>query len=245
MNLYFKYFLIHIKSQMQYKASFFMTAIGQFLTSFGALLGIYFLMIRFNRVEGFTLDEVLLCFSIVLMAYSIVECFGRGLDLFPNLIRSGEFDRIMVRPRNTVFQVIASKMDFTKIGRLLQAVMVLSYVIVKGKIIWNYKRVITLILMIGSGACIFFGLFLIYAALSFFTIEGLEFMNIFTDGGREFASYPLSIYGKGILKFFTYVIPFALFQYYPFLFLIGRSDNTIYMCYPILALLFLMPCYII
>ena len=51
------------------------------------------------------------------------------------------------------------------------------------------------------------------AGISFFTIEGLEFMNIFTDGSREFGKYPLSVYGKGVLKFMTYVIPFALVQY--------------------------------
>ncbi|MBO5501408.1 MAG: ABC-2 family transporter protein, partial [Clostridia bacterium] len=94
-----------------------------------------------------------------------------------------------------------------------------------------------------GGVAVFAGLFVLYAAFSFFTIDGLEFMNIFTDGSREFGKYPLSIYGEGVLKLLTYVIPIALFQYYPFLYLIGRTQNRWMMVLPLLGWLFLIPCY--
>lgn len=70
-------------------------------------------------------------------------------------------------------------------------------------------------------------------------------MNIFTDGAREFGKYPISVYGSGVLKFCTYVIPFALFQYYPFLYLIGQSDNRWFMVLPLAAWLFLIPCLLV
>ena len=37
-----------------------------------------------------------------------------------------------------------------------------------------------------GGVGLFSALFLIYAALSFFTLEGLEFMNLFTHGASAF-----------------------------------------------------------
>ena len=52
-------------------------------------------------------------------------------------------------------------------------------------------------------------------------------MNIFTDGGREYGKYPLDIYGKGIMRFSMYVIPYAFIQYYPLQYLLGRSDNAL------------------
>lgn len=241
--LYKKYFSIHLKSQMQYKTSFVLTVIGQFLTSFSAFLSIYFMFERFNNVDGFSYTEVLLCFAVVLMAFSLAECFVRGFDTFSSIISNGEFDRIMVRPRNEIFQVLATKIEFSRIGRLLQAIIVFCYAIPASGINWTIDKILTLIFMLISGFAVFSGLFIIYAAFCFFTIEGLEFMNIFTDGGREFGRYPLSVYGEGVLKFFTYVIPTALFQYYPFLYLIGRSDNKLYMFLPLVGVLFLVPCY--
>ncbi|NLO39751.1 MAG: hypothetical protein GX115_09810 [Ruminiclostridium sp.] len=242
MKLYLKYLSIHLRSQMQYKASFFLTLLGQFVLSFSVFLGIYFMFGRFNRVEGFTYEEVLICFAIMLTAFSIAECFARGFDTFSTILGNGEFDRVMVRPRNEIFQVLATKVDLSRFGRLLQAFIIFLYAIPAGNITWTLDKVVTLLLMIGSGVVVFSCLFLVYAALCFFTTEGLEFMNIFTDGGREFGKYPFSIYGSGVLKFFTYVIPLALFQYYPFLYLVGKSDNRLYMFYPLLALLFVLPC---
>ena len=243
MRLYFKYVGMLLKSQMQYKASFIMTTLGQFLVSFTAFLGVYFMFSRFHSVKGFVFPEILLCFSITLMAFSLTECFVRGFDVFPRLIQSGDLDRILVRPRNEIFQVLTSNMDFSRIGRLLQSVLMLIYAIPASGIVWTFDKVVTVILMLIGGMAVFSALFVLYAGISFFTIEGLEFMNIFTDGSREFGKYPLSIYGEGILKFFTYVIPIALFQYYPFLYLIGRSDNVGLMFLPLLGFVFLLPCY--
>ena len=44
----------------------------------------------------------------------------------------------------------------------------------------------------------------------------------------ENGTYPYSIYGDGILKFLTYVIPLALFQYYPLLYLLGKKRTFLY-----------------
>ena len=243
MKLYFRYLSMLLKSQMQYKASFLMTALGQFLTSFTTFLSMYFMFSRFKSVNGFTFSEVLICFSIVLMAFSLTECFVRGFDVFPRLIRTGDLDRILVRPRSVVFQVLTSNMEFTRIGRLLQAILMLCWAIPTCGVVWTADKILTLILMVTGGICVFSSLFVLYAGISFFTLEGLEFMNIFTDGGREFGKYPVSVYGEGVLKFLTYIIPIALFQYYPFLYLIGRSENTLFMFLPLLGIIFFLPCY--
>ena len=241
--LYMKYFSMHLKSQMQYKTSFFLSAFGQFLVSFTAFLGIYFMFSRFNSVEGFSFEEALLCFDVVLTAYSIAEMLGRGFDLFPRMLGNGEFDRALVRPRNVIFQVLAAKMDFTRLGRLVQAAIVLCYALPNSGVTWTWDKVFTIILMIACGSLVFFGLFIVYAAFSFFTVEGLEFMNVLTDGGREFGRYPFSVYGKGILRFLTFVVPLALFQYYPLLYLLERERSAFFMLIPLFSLVFLLPCY--
>jgi len=243
MNLYMKFFAIHLKSQMQYKTSFFFTSLGQFLVAFATFLSLSFLFDRFGYVEGFTFEEVLICFAVMMIAFSTAELFGRGFDVFPRLLGNGAFDRALVRPRNVIFQVLASQMEFSRIGRFVQAIAVFIYALPRSGIDWTWDKVAVLALMIICGALLFFGLFVVYAAFSFFTVEGLEFMNILTDGGREHGRLPFSVYGDGILKFLTYVVPLALVQYYPLLYLIGREDGIFYALTPVLSLLFLIPCY--
>ena len=51
LRLYKKYLQIQIQSMMQYKASFCLTAVGQFLVSFNVFLGVYFMFQRFHEVD--------------------------------------------------------------------------------------------------------------------------------------------------------------------------------------------------
>ncbi|MCL2549329.1 MAG: ABC-2 family transporter protein [Symbiobacteriaceae bacterium] len=243
MRLYGSYFLMNLKSQMQYKVAFFLVTSGTFLASFGTLLGVWIIFDRFEVVEGFTFAEVLICYAAMLISCSLAELFARGFDTFPRMLGNGEFDRILVRPRNVIFQVLATRMEFTRLGRFFQALVVMLYAIPNCGVLWSGDKVLTLSLMVGCGSLLFFALFLVYAAFSFFTVEGLEFMNILTDGSREFGRYPFAIYGDAVLRFLTYLIPMALIQYYPLLYLLGRSQRVEHMLAPLAALLFLVPSY--
>ncbi|MCM1175987.1 MAG: ABC-2 family transporter protein [Blautia sp.] len=240
-KLYRHYVSITVRCMMQYKTSFFLTAAGQFLISFNVFLGIFFMFRRFSSVDGFSYSEVLLCFAIILLEFSFAEMFARGFDLFPNMVRSGDFDRIMVRPQNEILQVLGSKFELTRIGRMLQAAVMFVYGIVKCDVVWDFSRIMTVVFMLIGGTAVFSGLFLIYAALCFFTLDGLEFMNVFTDGAREFCKYPLGIYGKKMLLMTTFAIPYTLIQYYPLLYLLGRRTSALYIFLPLCACLFLVP----
>ena len=136
MRLYGKYLAMLLKTQLVYKASFAMTVVGQFLVSFTAFLGVYFLYDRFHEVEGYSFAEVLLCFAVTLTAFSLAECFA-----------------------------------------------------------------------------------------------------------REFGKYPFSVYGEGVLKLLTYVVPLALFQYYPLLYILGRSADVRLLLLPLAGFVFFVPCY--
>lgn len=244
-KLYFHYISIIIRSKMQYKASFFLSTVGQFVTAFSVFLGMFFMFQRFSSVKGFTYSEVLLCFSILLLEFALAEMVARGFDLFPGMVRSGSFDRILVRPQNEILQVLGSKFELNRIGRMLQAVAMFVYGVMNSGVKWTMPRIITVIFMLLGGTALFCGIFLIYAALSFFTLDGLEFMNVFTDGAREYGKYPFSVYGDKMLLFTTFVIPYALVQYYPLLYLLERRTSPVYVFIPLLAVLFLIPGYVL
>ncbi|HWO76657.1 MAG TPA: ABC-2 family transporter protein [Bacillus sp. (in: firmicutes)] len=244
MSLYFYYLQILFKSQMQYRTSFWLLSIGQFFIPFSVFAGLYFLFEQFGQIKGWQFFEVALCFAIIHMAFSISECFARGFDSFSNLVVNGDFDRLLVRPRSTVVQVLGSKFEFTRVGRLLQSIIVLIWALANLTIDWSIMKGLTLCFMVISGVLIFTGIYILAATLCFWTIQGLEVTNIFTDGGREMAQYPLNIYQKWIAKFFTYVIPFGTVNYIPLLYLLGKTDGNdlIFMFTPVLGCLFIIPC---
>lgn len=243
-KIYIDNFLLKIKKELEYKESFIMSFISQFFILFSSYYMIIALFQKFNNIKGFSVYEVLLCYSIITFGFSFNEVFFKGLDKFEDFIIDGSFDRLLLRPRNILLQIISSDMDIIKIARLVQAIIIFIIAIANLNIIWNIKKILLIFCMFISSILIFFGLLLITASYCFFTINGLEIKNLLTDGGRYMAQYPIGILKKGFIFFFTYIIPFSLINYYPLLYLIGKKSNSIYMLSPIFVIIYLIPCFL-
>ena len=137
---------------------------------------------------------------------------------------------------------MCTKIDFVKVFRILQSLIVMTIALTNLDIIWNISKIIVLILMMIASILIFFGIFVLTASYCFITIQGLEVKNVFTYGRNNLAQYPISIYRKGVVFFFTFIIPYGVINYYPLLYFIDKTDNIFYMFSPLLVGLFLIPC---
>ena len=241
MKIYFKSLAMHLKGELEYRVNFILSFLSQILVFFTYYFVIIALFQKFSNIKGITMYEVLLCFAIIQFGFSFNEVFARGIDRFDNLIIQGGFDRLILRPRSIILQVLCSDSDFVKSSRLIQAIIVLVVALSHLSISWSVLKVITLILMMFSACVIFFGIFLAAASYCFFTVQGLEVRNVFTDGGKHMAQYPIGVFSKGFVFFFTFIIPYAFVNYYPLLFFLGKSDNIFYAFCPLLVILYLIP----
>lgn len=223
-KLYFKYVRLSIESQLQYKASFIMMSCGHFLITFIDFLGIWVLFERFGNLKGFTFPEAALFYGIVHMAFAITEGWTRGFDIFPRLVRMGDFDRILLRPRTTVLQILGHNFQIMRIGRFLQGFVVLIWAIYKLNISWTLSKTLLLVGSIIGGNFLFSGLIVLQATISFWSIQSLEIMNSFTYGGVEAAQYPISIYRTWFRKILIYIIPLATVNYFPAMSIIEKTD---------------------
>ncbi len=215
LKLFWKMILISIRSQMQHRASFFMLATAHFLSTFTDIFGIWVLFDRFQMLNGWTLSEVALIYGIIHMGFATAETFARGFDKFDQWIKSGDFDRLLLRPLPTLFQVAACEVQWMRIGRFLQGFLVLLWGLSSLSLLASPTAIALLLLAYVSAASLFYGLFIIHAAICFYTTEALEIMNIATFGGAETAQYPITIYKEPLKSIFTFLIPLAAVGYYP------------------------------
>ena len=241
MKLYIESLKMHLKSTLEYKTSFISGFFSQFLVYFTYYFIIIALFNKFDNIKGFTMYEVLLTFSIIQFGFSMNELFARGVDAFDKLIIDGSFDRLLLRPQNILLQVLCSKFDFVKFSRVFQSIIVFIIALSNLDIKWNIIKVISLILMCIASIIVFFSVFLLMASYCFITVQGLEVRNLFTDGGKHIAQYPMGIFKKGVLMFFTFIIPYSLVNYYPLLYFLDKSNNVFYAFYPIIVLLYVIP----
>ena len=213
--MFWKFIRVSCRAQMQYPSSFWMLSIGHLLGTFVDILGIWALFERFHVVKGWTLPEVAMIYGIVHMGFALAEAFSRGFDTFSQLIKQGDFDRLLLRPLSPLFQVAVREIQLMRVGRFVQGL---------GVLIWSMHTLSVPIFSIHSSVIVlsicgtmalFYGLFVIQATISFWTVESLEVMNIATYGGMQVGQYPMSIYEKGLRQVFTLLIPLACVVYYP------------------------------
>jgi ABC-2 type transport system permease protein len=215
LRLYWRYAALSLRGQLQYRASFALWSFGQLGAVGIELLGVWALFDRFGAVRGWRLEEIALLFGIVNVAFALAESFGRGFDLFSTLVRSGDFDRLLLRPRSTALQVACSDFQFLRVGRFVLGLGMLLWAAAALGVSWTVAKVFLLVGTVIGGACTFYGLFVLQATLCFWTVESLEIMNAATYGGTEAAQYPLSLYRDWFRRFFTFVIPLAFVSYIP------------------------------
>lgn len=246
--LYLKYLKMNIRSFLQYRLNTIFATTAQFASSAFTFLAIYLLFQRFGELGGWSLGEVSLCFGVTMLCFALSEAFARGFDQFSGAVKKGDFDRVLLRPRSTVLQIMGSNFEITRLGRLAQGFFTLALAVRWMQIDWGGAQIFTLAAMVVGGTCIFIGIFILGATVCFFTVEGLEFINIFTDGGRELASYPLTIFNKWMRRFFTFILPFGCINYLPLMYLTGRAAEgraALYMLTPLLGIAFLGPCVLV
>ncbi len=241
MKILKKALYLHFKSMLEYKASTIISFISQIFVFFSYYFVILALFDRFDNIKGFSLYEVLLCFSIIQFGSTFCECFARGIDQFDHIIINGEFDRLLLRPKNIILQVLCYDIDFIKLSRVLQSMIIMLVSLINLDINFNIFKLITLILMILSSIAIFFSIFLLSASYCFITVQGLEFRNLLTAGGKHLAQYPIGVFKKGFVWFFTFIIPYGFVNYYPLLYFLDKSDNMLYMLSPLLVFLYIIP----
>lgn len=242
-TLYWRYASICVRSAMQYKLSFLLMVIGRFLIAFSEFIAIKFLFSGFEEIKGYTYGDVLLCFSIVQMSFTLSELFGNGFKTFSSMIKRGDFDRILLRPCSPILQIIGNRFEIGRIGPMITAVITLVIGIRTSRINWSFGAFFTLALMIAGGTLLFIGLFMLGASFCFFSVEDTSIINVLTYGAKSHGKYPIDVYGKGILRFCTYVIPYTLFQYYPLQYLLGKTTQGRLAFYPLGIAVFLVLCY--
>jgi len=213
-----------VREQMQYRMSFLTGAIGQFLVTGIEFLAVWALFHRFGSLGQWTLPEVALFYSVANIAFAIADMLCTGFDQAGQLVRNGELDRLLLRPRTTVLQLFGYQITLRRLGRLAQALTVFGWSLAYITIDWDPAKIALLLACIACAASLFLSLFALQATMAIFTVQTLELVNATTYGGVYAAQYPLDIYAKWFRWLLTFILPFACVIYFPMITILGKGD---------------------
>lgn len=231
-----QYFVQYCKVRLAYKADFFISVASTMVATVFGLALVFLLFRRAPTIAGWTFDEILFLYGFGLIPLALFNLISVNLYYFGQLyIVEGKFDRVLLRPVHSLFQVMSEQFRLEALSDAAAGVVLVAYSASKIGIAFGPGE-----WLIGAGAilcglAIYLGVFLILTCVSFWAEDRVGIIppvyNMLT-----FGRYPLDIYNPLIRFLLSWIIPFGFAAFYPSAKLLGHSEyDRVFLALPLVA----------
>ncbi|MEO3817111.1 ABC-2 family transporter protein [Plantactinospora sp. B24E8] len=212
------------RSQASYRTSFLVDLVGNVGATVFDVVTVLVLFRVTGTLGGFDRTEAMIMVGLSSAAFATADLTVGNIERVRQYVRTGLLDAVLVRPLGALPQLLLMDLPLRKTLRALFGVAVLTVAVASAGIDWTPARVALLVAAPLAGAVFFGAIFVATASLAFWWIDSGEVGSAFTYGGRDFTTYPMTVYGGWFRAVFTYALGFGFVAYYPALALLGRTD---------------------
>jgi ABC-2 type transport system permease protein len=224
-RIYARLFGSRVRSQLQYRLSFALQVVGMLGATFLDFLAILVLFSHLTSLGGWSLWDVAFLYGASYVPFKVADVFVGKVERLGELVRTGQMDSILVRPLGTLGQTLTSDTDLKQVGGVVQGAAVFALALARADVTWTPGRLLMLAAMLASGFVIFCSVWIGTNSAAFWLVNVREATNAFTYGGNFLTQYPLDIFGAWFRRLFAFVIPIAFVNYFPSLYILGKSSE--------------------
>ncbi|MEN6312715.1 MAG: ABC-2 family transporter protein [Clostridiaceae bacterium] len=215
LRLYFKYIRLNFLTGLQYKGWPIMV-LQVMIVVITDPIGLIFMFSRFGSVGGWSVERIILIYAMAVTSFGLAETFCRGFDCFPwRMIRTGDFDRVLLRPCSMFVQVAGSYFHIHRLSRVFGGICAIIWCLWRQGVVISPFDAMTLILALAGGFLAYTGVFIMTSGIAFFTIKGLDWIYIFTNASYQVTRCPIDYMPKVLRYLFTFFMPMLVVSYYP------------------------------
>ncbi len=232
------------RSQMSYRRSFVLEAFSKLLITGLEVVPIFIVFSHIETLAGWTQWEVIYLYGLASFGMAIGETITSGMKDMPALVRDGELDRVLIRPVNSLVQILGRTTRLHHLGRLAQGAAAYFIAISFLNVDWTAAHLFLAVSSLLAGAVLYASLFIASGATCFWTTESGETFNAFTYGGVDMTQYPITVYRPWLRFVFVFIVPVGFVSYFPSAVILGKHDPLgfpVFSAYlaPVIAALFL------
>ncbi len=240
LQLLLQYFLQYAKVRLAYKGDFFVSIVTTLIATAFGIAVVFLLFHRLPEIAGWKFHEILFLYGFGLIPLSFFNVVSINLYYFSEAyIVEGKFDRILLRPVHSLFQVMSEQFRLESLSDAVVGVGIVTYTarelgITYGPLDWAF-----LVFASVCGVAIYLSVFLLLTSVSFWVEDRVGIIPpIFNM--LAFGRYPLNIYSPFIQFLLSWIIPFGFASFYPSTILLGRVEYQSYFLYlPVVTIVFM------
>jgi ABC-2 type transport system permease protein len=218
---YAQYWRINFLTMLEYRANFVMWFFFTICYHGVALAALYVTMRQFPSMNGWDFRQMFFLYALWMTGHELHNViFFNVVDY----VREGQFDRFLVRPFDTLFQVLTVPAQLSPDGIVL-AIVTLAIATRTAAVHVDWIFVLFVPLVVAGGALIDLGISLVVATISFWFVRVDTLRWVVMSLEQDFTRYPISIYTRGVRIVLAFVLPFAFMNYFPATYFLGKAET--------------------
>ena len=233
------YLAQYAKVRMSYRADFFIGLATSIAATFFAFAFLFVLFTKIPRLAGWRFEEALFLYGFSLIPFGLFNVVSLNIyDFGNNYIIEGKFDRVLLRPVSSLFQVVFETFRIESLHEVVLGLVAMGWASRRLGLEWGAADVLLLAVFGLCGAMIYVSVFLMLTSVSFWLEDRIGIAppvwNLIA-----FGRYPLSIYSGFVQFLLSWIIPFGFASFYPTVQLLGREEFRAYAALvPVVAAVF-------
>jgi ABC-2 type transport system permease protein len=238
--LFGEYFSQYVKMRLAYRGDFIVSTATSLAATIFALCFVLVLFQKVPTLANWTLPEEVFLYGFSLLPAGMFNIISLNMyDFGNNYIIEGKFDRVMLRPISTLFQVLFEQFRLESMQEIATGLFCIWWASRSLHVHWTAGKLSLLIFWGLCAGVIYVSVFLLLTTISFW-FEDRVGVHPPVWNMINFGRYPLTIYSGAVQFFLCWIVPFGLASFYPSVRLLGHSVTPEYLPFvPLVATGFL------
>jgi ABC-2 type transport system permease protein len=212
-----------LRGALQYRTDTFIVIVMALAFQATGFAFAWVVLSRFESLAGWTLGQVAFLYGLRLIVHAVAGVLTGPIFGLQTQVRSGEFDRYLVRPLSPLLQFMTQSAQISILGDLLGGLAIFIAANQLMGLAWTPVAILYLGLAIVGGALAESAVRILIGAMSFRFLASQSLLYLADSVFSNFANYPLAIFGGVLRVILTVVVPLAFVAYVPATVLLDRT----------------------
>lgn len=190
------------------------------------LLFLWILKSTVKTIGGYTSDQMVVFFLVYQFVDTFAQILYRGVYIFSNLVRRGEFDFMLLRPISPLFGALTGKPDINDAVFLIPSTALSIWIISQLSITITVSSAFFFGILVLNSLLIATALHIIVLVVGILTTEVDGVIWFYRDISRM-AQFPVSVYMEPLKSFLFFVIPVGIMMTIPAEVLLGHAQPQV------------------
>lgn len=213
-QIYKTFWVTSLRRELEFRANFFAKILQNMMWIFFFLAILWVVYRNTDSIAGWSRGEAYVLAATVFLMNAVMSAFFFSLMEIPTHVRMGTLDFVVTKPVDSQFWVSSRKFNFDQVGTLLAGLVMVVVGVLQAGVAPGVLQWLSYLFLVLCALVIFYSFNLALMTTGIWLVR-VDNLWVLGESVMQVARFPLDIYGAGLQRFLTFVVPLGFFATIP------------------------------